>query len=78
MEATISDFFRNVPLCVPRVIGGDLEPCWSTYTQNELGRRASMFASVLGIESTPTREKSEVLEVPEEGTLFPKSVSRVH
>lgn len=83
-EAQISDFFRNVPLCVPRVIGLDIEPCWSTYVQNELGTRTSRwqslldqagFSSTLGSEAKPG---SEVSGIPEKGVLFPQALSRAH
>jgi len=42
-ESGLSEFFSNVTLCVP----GDGVECWSTYVQNELGRRKDLFESCL-------------------------------
>jgi len=82
-ESKLADFFFNVQLC-----GGfdETNPCLFPYTQNELGRRKSIFEQDLGIvgfSHADPEKAGESAELPlhepaDEDVVTLDSLSRVH
>ncbi len=80
--ATLSQFFFNTPLCVDLVhSSGELIQCWNTYTQNEMGRRKSLFEARLrsvGYKSDSQLKTFQPTREPDDAEAVKMSTKRVH
>lgn len=82
-EAEISEFFFNHELCADRLHepSGEIDLCWDTYVQNELGRRVTNFQNVLrsiGFKKDTDLKSFKPLYEPSDEDLKYLNTGRVH